>query len=168
VTAVTVDDSRAALDRAVRDLWLAVAELVLTTNDDQPVQSDLASAEHVAQLAVEIQGRIAEALACIAAGSPAGTGEPMRELCVIERLVREAGVLYWRDLRAHGPVTRLRASTLRRGGAWPSWCSGVEQSLERCEEPLVATAQAVGAAWHELLTVPPIDPTRTNVPRRSS
>ena len=54
VTAVTVDDSRRALHRAVRDLWFAVAELVLSTNDDQPQQSDLAAAEHVAQLAVEI------------------------------------------------------------------------------------------------------------------
>ena len=51
------------LHRAVRDLWLAVAELVLSTNDDQPEESDLASAEHVAQLAVEIQARLAEAMA---------------------------------------------------------------------------------------------------------
>ena len=41
---MTVDDSRAALHRAVRDLWNAVAELVLSTNDDQPEQSDLAAA----------------------------------------------------------------------------------------------------------------------------
>jgi hypothetical protein len=168
VTAVTVDDSRGALQRAVRDLWLAVAELVLTTNDDQPEESDLASAENVAQLAVEIQARVAEALAGFAGGRLASTEDALRELCDVERLVREAGLIYWRDLRAPGPVSQLRGSTRRRRGAWPSWWSGVEQSLERCEEPLVAAGRAVGTTWHELVTPPPPETTRTNIPRRSS
>jgi hypothetical protein len=168
VTAVTVDESLAALHRAMRDLWLAVAELVLSTNDDQPEESDLASAEHVAQLAVEIQARLAETMSLLAARPPASTEDALRELCAVERLVREAGLIYWRDLRAHGPVSQLRGSTRRRRGAWPSWWSGVEQSLERCEEPLVAAGQAVGTAWHELLTPPLTGTTRTNIPRRSS
>jgi hypothetical protein len=168
VTAVTVDDSRAALHRAVRDLWAAVAELVLTTNDDQPEESDLASAEHVAQLTVEIQARLAEALARFAGGPPASTEDALRELLDLERLLREASLIYWRDLRAHGPVSQLRGSTRRRRGAWPSWWSGVEQSLERCEEPLVAVGQAVGGAWHELVIPPPAETTRTNISRRSS
>lgn len=162
---MTVDSSRAALHQAVRDLWLAVAELVLNTNDDQPEESDLASAEHVAQLAVEIQGRLAEALAVLASRAPTSAA---RELCDVERLIRESALIYWRDLRAHGPVHQLRGSTRRRSGAWPSWWSGVEQSLERCEEPLVAASQAVGSAWHELVTPPPLETTRTNIPRRSS
>jgi len=165
---VTVDDSRAALHRALRDLWLAVAELVLSTNDDQPEQSDLASAEHVAQLAVEIQARIAGALTPFAAGSTSSIENALREVCDVERLVREANLIYWRDLRAYGPVSELRSSTHRRRGAWPSWWSGVEQSLERCEEPLVAAGQAVGNAWHELVTASPLETTRTNIPRRSS
>lgn len=152
---MTVDDSRAALGRAARDLWLAVAELVLNTNDDQPEQSDLAAAEHVAQLALEIQARLADLLAKLAGNPPASIEDALRELCDVERLVREAGLIYWRDLRAHGPVAQLRGSTRRRSGAWPSWWSGVEQSLERCEKPLVAAGHAVGAAWHELVTPPP-------------
>lgn len=168
MTAMTADDSRTALHRAVRDLWLAVAELVLSTNDDQPEESDLASAEHVAQLAVEIQARLAEALAWFAGGPPASTGDALRELGGVERLLREAGLIYWRDLRAHGPVSQLRGSTRRRRGAWPSWWSGVEQSLERCEEPLIAAGRAVGTAWHELLIPPPTETTRTNISRRSS
>ncbi|TCN41049.1 hypothetical protein EV644_105335 [Kribbella orskensis] len=165
---MTVDDSRAALHRAVQELWLAVAELVLSTNDDQPEESDLASAEHVAQLAVEIQGRLAEALEVFVGSLPATTEGVLRELCDLERLVREAGLIYWRDLRAHDPVYQLRGSTRRRSGAWPSWWSGVEQSLERCEEPLVAAGEAVGAALHELVTSPPTETTRTNTSRRSS
>jgi hypothetical protein len=161
---VTVDDSRAALHRAVRNLWNAVAELVLSTNDDQPEESDLAAAEHVAQLAVEIQARLAEALAGFAGGPHASTEGALRELFDLERLLRDASLIYWRDLRAHGPVSQLRGSTRRRGGAWPSWWSGVEQSLERCEEPLVAAGQAVSTTWHQLLTTPP----RTNTSRRSS
>jgi hypothetical protein len=168
VTAVTIDDSRVALHLAMRNLWTAVAELVLSTNDDQPEESDLAAAEHVAQLAVEIQGRLAEALARFAGGPPASTGDALRELRDLERLLREAGLIYWRDLRAYGPVSQLRGSTRRRGGAWPSWWSGVEQSLERCEEPLVAAGQAVGTVWHELVIAPPSGTTRTNIPRRSS
>jgi hypothetical protein len=164
---MTVDDSRVALHHAVRDLWLAVAELVLTTNDDQPVANDLASADHVAQLALEIQARLAEVLTRFVSHPPDNAGDALRELCDVERLVREAGLIYWRDLRAHGPVSQLRGSTRRRSGAWPSWWSGVEESLERCEEPLVAAGQAVGAVWHELVT-PPTETTRTNIPRRSS
>jgi hypothetical protein len=165
---MTVDDSRAALHRAVRDLWNAVAELVLSTNDDQPEESDLAAAEQVAQLAVEIQARLAEALAGFAGGLPATVEDALRELADLERLLREASLIYWRDLRAYGPVSQLRGSTRRRGGAWPSWWSGVEQSLQRCEEPLVAAGQAVSTVWHELLTPPPTKPPRTNISRRSS
>lgn len=165
---MTVDDSRTALHRAVRDLWLAVAELVLTTNDDQPEQSELAAAEHVAELALEIQARLAEALAGLTAGPPPTTDAALRQLCESERLVREAGVLYWRDLRAHRTVSQLRGSTRRRGGAWPSWWSGVEQSLDRCEEPFVAAGQAVTTAWLELVTAPSTHAPVTNIPRRSS
>jgi hypothetical protein len=165
---MTVDDSRAALHRAVRDLWNAVAELVLSTNDDQPEESDLAAAEQVAQLAVEIQARLAEALAGFAGAPLASSEDALRELFDLERLLRQASLIYWRDLRAHGPVSQLRGSTRRRGGAWPSWWSGVEQSLERCEEPLVAAGQAVGGVWRELVTSPPTETTRTNISRRSS
>jgi hypothetical protein len=165
---VTVDDSLGALQGAVQELWLAVAELVLSTNDDQPEESDLASAEHVAQLAVEIQGRLAQARTTFTAGPPTSKPEALRGLCEIERLVSEAGLIYWRDLRSYGPVSELRGSTRRRSGAWPSWWSGVEQSLARCEEPLVAANRAVGAAWHELVTPPPIGATGTDTTRRSS
>lgn len=165
---MTVDDSRRALHSAVRDLWISVAELVLSTNDDQPEESDLASAEQIAQLAVEIQARLAAALAKFTGSPPTSTEDALRELRDVERLVREAGLIYWRDLRAHGPVSQLRGSTRRRGGAWPSWWSGVEQSLERCEDPLVAAGRAVGVAWQELVTPPPTETTRTNIPRRSS
>jgi hypothetical protein len=168
VTTVTVDDSRLALHRTVRNLWLAVAELVLTTNDDQPEQSDLASAEQVAQFALEIQARLAEALARFTGDPPSSVVDALRELCDVERLLREAALIYWRDLRAHGPVTDLRGSTRRRRGAWPSWWCGVEQSLERCEEPLITAGQAVSVAWLELVTPLPTETTRTNIPRRSS
>ncbi|MFG2106473.1 hypothetical protein [Micromonospora chersina] len=165
---MTVDHSRLALRAAVRNLWLAVAELVLNTNEDQPEESDLASAEHIAQLAVEIQGRLAQALSALAADSSVSIEGALRELCDVERLVREADVLYWRDLRAHRPVAQLRASTRRRGGAWPSWWSGVEQSLERCEEPLIATGEALNAAWHELVMSPSAETIKTNIRRRPS
>lgn len=165
---MTVDHSVATLQGALRELWLSVAELVLSTNDDQPFESDLASAEHVAQLAVEIQGRLAEALTLFAAGPPTSPEDALRALAGVERLVREVELIYWRDLRAYGPVSDLRGSTRRRSGAWPSWWSGVEQSLERCEEPLVAVGRAVGAAWYELANLPTIATTTTNITRRSS
>ena len=157
---MTLEDRRTALHQALRALWLAVAELVLTANDDQPDESDLASAEHVAQLTVEIQGRLAEALDAL--------NDPLGEVCEVDRLLREASLIYWRDLRAHEAVLRLRGSTRRRGGSWPSWWTGVEQSLERCEEPLVAAGVAVGDAWHELVTGPSLAAARTNTSRRSS
>ncbi|RZU11020.1 hypothetical protein EV645_6178 [Kribbella rubisoli] len=158
---MTIEDRRTALHQALRALWLAVAELVLTANDDQPDESDLASAEHVAQLTVEIQARLAEAIAAQKESAAVELGQ-------VERLVREASLIYWRDLRAHEAVSRLRGSTRRRGGPWPSWWSGVEQSLERCEEPLVAAGLAIGDAWHELVTGSSLTGTGTNTSRRSS
>ena len=164
---MSATDSRLTLHSCVRDLWVAVAELVLSCNDDQPEEGDLASAEQVAQLTVEIQARLADVLAGFAGGPPVTREDALNELCRVERLIRDAGVIYWRDLRAYGPVRQLRGSTRRRGGAWPSWWSGVEQSLERCEGPLVAVDEAVGTAWHELMIPPLSEATRTNVPRRS-
>jgi hypothetical protein len=150
----------AGVRRAVEDLWHAVAELVLTANDDQPEQGDLAAAEHVAEVVVELQGRLAQAREALAAGPEA--------LPEVDRCLREAGLLYWRDLRAHGPVSRLRGSTRRRGGDWPSWWFGVEQSVARCEEPLTVADQALGAAWQELAAASLTGTTRSDILRRSS
>lgn len=157
---MTIADRRTAMHEALHALWLAVAELVLTANDDQPVESDLAAAEHVAQLTIEIQGRLAEAIAAQDASAEV-------ELRDVDRLLREASLIYWRDLRAHEAVSRLRGSTRRRGGPWPSWWSGVEQSLERCEEPLVTAGLAIGDAWHELVAGLSLTGAGTNT-RRSS
>ena len=165
---MTVEERRAALYEAVRELWLAVAELVLSTNDDQPVQNDLAPAEDVAELAVEIQGKLAEAMATLSAGPPETSRDALREVGVVESLVREASLIYWRDLRAYRPIAQLRSSTRRRKGVWPSWWFGVEQSLQRCEGPLVAVGETVGAALNELATPPQPDPTSLNIPRRLS
>ena len=156
---MTIADRRTAMHEALHALWLAVAELVLTANDDQPVESDLAAAEHIAQLTVELQARLAEAIA---------VQDTSVELPTVDRLLREANLIYWRDLRAHEAVWRLRGSTRRRGGSWPSWWSGVEQSLERCEEPLVTAGAAVGDAWHELVTELSSATARTKSSRRSS
>lgn len=160
---MSLDGSRAALRTALRELWLVVAELVLSTNDDQPEQNDLVSAENVAQLAVEIQGKLAEALTVLTDAPPVTRADALRELSAIEQFLREAALMYWRELRAHGPLTRLRGSTRRRGGAWPSWCTGVEQSLDRCEAPLVTAGRAVHAVMRELAGSP-----RSTVTRRSS
>jgi len=165
---MSLDGSRTALRRALRELWLVVAELVLSTNDDQPEQNDLVSAENVAQLAVEIQGKLAEALTVFAATPPQSTADALRELCAIEQLLREAALLYWRELRAHGPSTRLHGSTRRRGGAWPSWYSGVEQSLDRCEDPFAAAGRAVHAVMRELAAPASTGSLSSNVTRRSS
>jgi len=166
VTVVTVDDSRAAVHRAMQDLWFAVAELVINANDDQPEESDLAAAEQAAHLSVEVQARLAEALGGITDNPPASPQDALRELSAVDRLLHEADLIYWRDLRAYGPVSQLRGSTRRRGGAWPSWWSGVEQSLERCEDPFITAGRAVGNAWHELVTAPLTETRRTNIARR--
>ena len=157
---MTIADRRTAMHEALHALWLAVAELVLTANDDQPIESDLAAAEHIAQLTVELQAHLAEAIAA------ADTSAEI-ELPTVDRLLREATLIYWRDLRAHEAVSRLRGSTRRRGGLWPSWWSCVEQSLERCEEPLAAADHAIADAWHELVTGLSLAGAGTNT-RRSS
>ena len=73
-------------------------------------------AEDVAELAVEIQAKLAEAMARCRPAHPKLAATPSAKSASWSSLVREASLIYWRDLRAYGPIAQLRSSTRRRKG----------------------------------------------------
>ena len=114
---VTVDDSRAAVHRAMQDLWFAVAELVINANDDQPEESDLAAAEQAAQLSVEVQARLAEALGGITDNPPASPRG------------RAAGIVSRRSVAPRSRPHLLAGSPGVRPGLAATW---LNPSARRC------------------------------------
>ena len=145
---MTVDDSASGAAAGGRTLWLAVAELVLTTNDDQPEESDLAS-RRPRRAGRRDPGRLAEAPGSLAGHRRSRSGDALREACAVELLVREAasstGATCARTARSPscaGPPGAA-AEPGHRGGR------GVEQSLSAARSRS-SPADAVGTAWHEL------------------
>jgi hypothetical protein len=151
VNRVTLLRAHQDLCSAIERLWLTVGELSLSANEDQPGDGDLAAAEYLAERVIEFQGRIAQARQHLAGLPPAVPEQGLvRGLPAMDALVRRTHAFYWRELRAYNAVAQLRAATRRRGGAWPAWWQGVEQSIERCEGPVADADEAVGSVWLEL------------------
>lgn len=137
----------AALTAAADELWLAVSELAVTTQEDRPAASDLAVVDDLAERVSELQG----------------TAHQIRELCrsgpivqmparldAIAALADSAETYYWHALRSHEPVSQLRAASRGRGDEWLAWRRSVEDAVRRCEAPLSELAGALRVAWHEV------------------
>jgi hypothetical protein len=148
---MTLPDARTRLTVAVEELWDAVGELVLITVEDQPAEGALAAADALAEQVSELQGEVAEAREALSDADQLGPWLPRAAHAIDAATWR-----YWQGVRAHDPVTRLRAATRRLGEPWPSWQRTTEQSAQRCEEPLASVVHAVRACWIE--TLPPTAP----------
>ncbi len=130
------------------DLRQAVLELTMTVHEDRPLHSGVALIDNFAEVVSEFQGGVAaagDALEEIPASRllPAGIGP-------VDDAVAQSTTRYWRDLRAHDPLARLRLTVRDRGTEWRTWESSVEESLKRCEEPLFLMGASVRAAWREV------------------
>jgi len=145
---MTLEDARTRLAVAVEELWDAVNELVLITVEDQPSEGSLAAADAFAEQVSELQGEVAEARRVLSDAEKPGPW-----LTPAAEAIDAATWRYWQRIRAHEPVTRVRAATRRLGEPWPSWQRTTEQSAQRCEEPLASVVHAVRACWIE--TLPP-------------
>jgi hypothetical protein len=126
----------------------AVQELVMTVHEDRPLGSDVAAIDHLAEVVSELEGCVMQA------GQELDTvrdprGLPLR-LPAVDAALAAAQSRYWRDLRAHAPVTELRLVSRGRGEEWRTWQLSLELTQLRCEVPLVRAAETVRLAWREV------------------
>jgi hypothetical protein len=139
-----LDDMRSA----TAALGGAVAELAMTVLEDRPAASDTAVVDNLGELVSELQGSVVEAQSELALVTD------VRQLPVrlphIDRAVAACSTRYWRDLRAHAPLARLRATARSRGIEWRTWQRSVEQSQLRCEPYVDRADAAVRSAWGEV------------------
>jgi hypothetical protein len=154
------------------DLRQAVLELTMTVHEDRPLHSGVALIDNFAEVVSEFQGGVAavgDALAAIP-----GSRQLPASMAAIDASVADSTMRYWRDLRAHDPLARLRLTVLDRGTEWRTWESSVEESLKRCEQPILVMSGTVQAAWCEVaellcLYLPSGEPTSlTELPEQCS
>ena len=144
-----------SLSTALSDLQIsqtllrdAVQELVMTVLEDRPRGSEVAAIDHLAEVVSEFQGSVMGAGQELVSISDA-RGLPLR-LADLDAALAAAQTRYWRDLRSHGPVTELRLVSRGRGEEWRTWQISLEQTLLRCEVPLLRAGEAVRHAWREV------------------
>jgi hypothetical protein len=130
------------------DLRQGVLELTMTVHEDRPLHSGVALIDNFAEVVSEFQGEVAavgEALDAIATSR-----QLPAHLAAVDATVAHAMSRYWRDLRAHDPLAKLRLTVRDRGSEWRTWESSMEESLKRCEQPLFVMSATVQAAWSEV------------------
>jgi hypothetical protein len=144
---MSLDSSATELRTRCRDLEQAVTELVTIVHEDRPTGSEIAVVDALGETVSELQAAAVRATALLAQ-----VGEPRflpSYLEGVDEAVESAERLYWRDLRAFGPVSQLRRAQRRDGREWRTWQHSVETSELRCELPLAEARRAVRMAWSE-------------------
>jgi hypothetical protein len=130
------------------ELQQSIAELVMTVHEDRPHGSDIAAIDALAEVVSELQAKAA------AAGAEIDAIADVRELPLtlgsIDAETTDCAIRYWRDLRSHDALSRLRTAARGRSNEWRTWQGSVEQSELRCETPLQRSMASVHTAWSEV------------------
>jgi hypothetical protein len=129
-------------------LQQSIAELVMTVHEDRPKDSDIAAVDALCEVVLEVQASAAAAGSVI--DSIADVRNLPSALARVHSATSECALRYWRDLRSHGALSRLRTTASRRGVEWRTWQGSVEQSELRCEAPLQRSTESVETAWREI------------------
>jgi hypothetical protein len=138
----------AELQSANSALQQTIAELVMTVHEDRPRDSDIAAVDALLEVVLEVQASAAAAGAEI--DSIADVRDLPLALARVHSATSECALRYWRDLRSHGALSRLRSTARRRGIEWRTWQGSIEQSELRCEAPLQRSLASVETAWREV------------------
>jgi hypothetical protein len=129
-------------------LQQTIAELMMTALEDRPRGSEIAAVDDLVETISELQASAAQA------GAELELIIDSRELPAamprVGAAIADCALRYWRDLRAHGAVSQLRATARGRGTEWATWQRSLEDSELRCEAPLLRSAQSVQLAWREI------------------
>jgi hypothetical protein len=126
----------------------AVTELVMIAHEDRPDGSEVAAVDHFAEQVSELQASVVDAgreLAGIEGPAVLASRMP-----AVDRSIAAATLHYWRDLRAYDATAAMRQVARRGGADWRSWQVSIEQSQQRCEQPLLDTVAGARAVWLEL------------------
>lgn len=57
---------------------------------------------------------------------------------------------FFSDISSHRRLEALAGSSKERRGEWRGWFGAVQDSLDRCTEPIYATNRALLACWQEM------------------
>lgn len=139
-----LQDLRESTDR----LSEAVTELVMIAHEDRPDGSDTAAVDAFAEQVSELQASVVLAVHELARiEGPAGIADRMG---YVDRAIAAAALRYWRDLRSYDATAAMRQAARRGRQDWRAWQVSVEQSQQRCEQPLIDATTGARAVWLEL------------------
>jgi hypothetical protein len=126
----------------------AVTELVMIAHEDRPQDSEVAAVDHLAEQVSELQSAVITAGRGLAGiEGPAAVAARMP---TVDAALAAASLYYWRDLRAYAATAAMRQVARRGAADWRAWQVSIEQSQQRCEQPLEEAAADARAVWLEL------------------
>lgn len=131
-----------------RRLREAVDELVTMVHDGRPHASEVAIVEDLADLVADLQADVVEANEVL--GSVSDVRQLPARMALIDAAIGRANQRYWKGLRGYTPVAELRRTARGRGEQWHKWQRTIEDSQQRCEEPLAEVTASVRLAWQEI------------------
>lgn len=126
----------------------AVTELVMIAHEDRPRGSEVAAVDHFAEQVSELQSSVV-----IAGRELAAIDGPIvlsMRMPAVDAAIADVALRYWRDLRSYDATTAMRQVARRGGADWRSWQVSIEQSQQRCEQPLLEAVSGTRALWLEL------------------
>jgi hypothetical protein len=139
-----LQDLRASTSR----LSEAVTELVMIAHEDRPEGSEVAAVDAFAELVSELQASVVLAMHELAPID--GPVQIADRMAFVDEAIAGAALRYWRDLRSYDATATMRQAARRGGQDWRSWQVSVEQSQQRCEQPLLDTTTGARAVWQEI------------------
>jgi hypothetical protein len=129
-------------------LQQTITELMMTALEDRPHGSEIAAVDDLVESISELQAAAAQAGTELG-GIPDSRGLPAA-MPRVGSATSECALRYWRDIRSHAAVWRLRTTARGRGTEWATWQRSLEDSELRCEAPLLRSVESVELAWREI------------------
>ena len=126
----------------------AVTELVMIAHEDRPSGPDTAAADHFAEQVSELQSAVV--LVTQELERIEGPTRLADQMPLVDDALADAELRYWRDLRSYDATAAMRRAARRGGPGWQAWQASVEQSQQRCEQPLVEVQRGARTVWTEL------------------
>jgi hypothetical protein len=145
---MTIAHALRELRTATTRLSEAVTELVMIAHEDRPDGGETAAVDDFAEQVSELQSSVV--IACHELSLIEGPVRLAGRMALVDGAIATAALLYWRDLRSYDATTAMRQAARRGGQDWRSWQVSIEQSQQRCEQPLLESTSGVRAVWVEL------------------
>jgi hypothetical protein len=145
---MTVSHALQDLRESTSRLSDAVTELVMIAHEDRPSGSETAAVDAFAEQVSELQASVVLAVHELARAD--GTVRIADRMAFVDRAISDAALRYWRDLRSYEATLAMRQAARRGGQDWRAWQVSIEQSQQRCEQPLVDATAGAREVWLEL------------------